>query len=82
MNGEIARLTAASPRSCLSEAVLNHVKHLAAQLSRPERAGLAEWLAELPDGQQAGAAAPSMRSLYNLCGDLGSGPSDAETEAK
>lgn len=66
----------------MSEAALEQVKHLAAHLSRPERADLARWLGTTLDtGPETPGDMTSRRSLYGLCADLGPGPSDAEIEA-
>lgn len=66
----------------MSEAALEQVKQLAAQLSRSERAHLARWLGTTWDSDPvtSGDTAPR-RSLYGLCADLGPAPSDADIEA-
>lgn len=66
----------------MSEAALEQVKHLAAQLPRPERVHLAQWLSTtLQTDPETPAVAPSRRSLYGLCADLGPGPSDTDIDA-
>ncbi|HEY8286483.1 MAG TPA: hypothetical protein VIJ28_19005 [Chloroflexota bacterium] len=64
----------------MSQAVLDQLKQLATQLSRAERARLAEWLAAPEDDQSAGSSLRHVHSLYGACADLGSVPSDADID--
>ena len=66
----------------MSEAALEQVKHLAAQLPRPERVELAQWLGTtLQTDPVTPDVEPPRRSLYGLCADVGPGPSDTEIDA-
>lgn len=66
----------------MSEMALEQIKQLAAQLSRPERTRLAEWIEETLGDETTALATTTMhrRPLYGLCADLGSGPTDEDIE--
>ena len=64
----------------MSQAVLDQLKQLATQLSRAERARLAEWLASPEEDQSAGSSPRPVHSLYGVCADLGPSPTDADID--
>ena len=64
----------------MSQAVLDQLKQLATQLSRAERARLAEWLAAPEDATDVGSAPRPVYSLYGAYADLGPVPTDAEID--
>ncbi|MDP9409661.1 MAG: hypothetical protein M3P70_04020 [Actinomycetota bacterium] len=64
----------------MSETTLAHVKRLVVRLSRAERVRLATWLETTLDDRTAGPPRHTPRSLYGLCADLGTGPTDADID--